>query len=751
MSKEYEKQPRLRRPPRLRNPPRFENKDYYDDEYILSGAQYPDTNNLSFNSQRRIGQGVGGSSGMNYAGGGGFSAMMIFTMLAVIVISIVAGVALGFSIYQFYWIKSVQSDVDSNDKDIAKLNMTIIYVNESTGDDNNPGTQAKPLLTIREAARRARRISNPEVIFDTGEYDWDFLSNKEDLVLFENGWFDGALVRGVPTILHSGVTWTTLTTGAFNVNRTVSGLNVVLTPGSLTGTFVDFPSDEGSSAFFGYRVILNNTADSITFTGEGISASYTFLNVFNTSVRFNIPDLPPTMPIGGSSLSTYQQIEFFVMDGMLTSGFMTQAYSMAGCRITPSEPDGSSMRASRSSRFHAVLFVDLREISIVRGGSNTEFSSCWIRRTNSTDPGTEGDFNSGSVTMNGVTWETTREIRISDALAEITESAFLGDTKMRFEAVFGNMNNVEIAVSRAGVRISEASAFTIENIFIHNDQPESNANLINLDSGSLVSFVGPDIHLMFGEGDSGQYFLNTDRSTFTMQSVTLVLDGSATTLFNIETSNANLQDFTLTLNASSVEVPTNIVPAVDISSSNLNIESVNWSFENINSAIRITTGSQVDILSSTINLNGGQSRDLLITASSMVTFDSTSVITSNCTNSADGCIKLTESSHMYATGDYNLTASSGVCVKIDSLSTLNIGPSAIFGFNCSEHEFEILDESKVFADSSATITLDQYSVNDTVLGGESNGTTFYFGTPDVRYTDGTEGAGIHGCSIRVSA
>jgi len=617
-------------------------------------------------------------------------------------------------------INTLESQVDTLQNKSKFLQTDIFYVALNGSDSNSGRSWDHAFLTIARASRASSAVATSSVYIGPGTFD----------VNVSDATFINIEVRGTLDIVD--------TLFVENISTTDQGFKLVtvsetLTPGALENTFFGRDPDDPRITIIendqhtfvgtqsgasinetGYVVkpattinILPDTDDSISLAGAA-TINFRFIS-FTSTADILLANFPTSMSVlacyfdcGGGNIN-------FMREGVLQMG---PAY-IANCSITGSAfatflmsdismDSASSLRLSQSKA--DLARVQMRNLLLV--------TSCTL---------------------------TSQLVVIQASDTGITPLFFRDSTATMASTWVESSGGAAVNVQRTSVTFSELTIVgdvNNENLLV------ADASYVRIYNGFSSTLISQSKHILC---TSSQMFLYDQDFEF-LGPTKMLLDAAESYIY-IEGIDLDVGD-----NIFTASVLTDA--KINFDRTNVRIFSATISIQNISTPGILFSESQVTINDGvTILVDTTDPNAIEIADNSFVTVGEGASITlySNATGNESAPLLVRDSSTFVTYGDQTLRSPLGVCVILARSSLLIHNEPASSTFTCGTNELFLQDLSHVIFDAASTATLAAGSANVTVLGGVSNATTLYLGTPDFLYNDGESGAGVQGCSLRVTA
>jgi len=634
---------------------------------------------------------------------------------------VVAGLYLAGWIWNRVNINENESDIDKLQSQTKYLSRNVFYVSK-TGNDNNPGTEKKPWLTLKHAAEELRIKKNVELRIGEGEFE----ANSSD---FE---FSMVAIYGTTEVVTTlNITSSTsLGDGRYRLNVTNT-----LVPDSL----VYLPFYLNSTSQVIVSVVLENGVDYV-ITEDDPGGSSSLIdeggivkdNTLTIITLINNGDTPNFA--NGSSV--YYEGITFNSNGTIVSTQYPLDITFLGCTFVCND---NGLQLARGGNFFASgCYFDQCKISTTQTMARIHRSV--ISEGRFTSDGGNGDINyvysTGFVVLqNAASYQVSYSIFDVESNVAIT----CKNAHVDFEVITSNSDNsYPMTISQGSDVYIQQSTFTCNNtlqmLLIFSDATvtiEGIHFIRNSGGGSGIMIHAIDAHVYLGGTD----YVFRGKTTGLLVAVgTEVKLNQGLFIGNQTINGGGVMDHMIVFTeGSSVEATGVTIEFTNLTNAGILFEESEVNFKSGN--ILLETGNRVgvEIARSTIYL--GEGLNLTINTSS-----------ADVTRSP---IYARTASTLTIAGNTDLSNDAGTCLYANDVVTTIIEETASTTLFCGLKEFQILWESSLHISNSSETTLSPGTVDNTTLGGEYNTTTFYAGTADISYTDGI-GPGLQGCKIMVT-
>jgi len=644
-------------------------------------------------------------------------------LLGVTAIALIASMAAIATIYGLWgW---TRYDIDQNDNDISKLQkktnllLTKTFYVATNGSDKNPGTEKKPFLTVKKASDASSYVSESTVIFGPGT----FQVNASDFM------FDNINLTGSLETVITAVTVTNATQDDYN--RFILTVTNSLVPDALANLYYQYGSNVNN------RILIEgNTADTITLMARSMSIA----DAINTTG--SVLSLVTTIEVldDGTGSVTYSQSGYISLNYLMinapTINIMSGnpiAFSFIGCAIDCGSYQFQFARYG-NGEIGETVFTNCSNVLTYASTSQIyrsifESSHITIGGGNANIHNT--NLNDGYALIQYSALATISSLKITTShipiIVEYSSMAYISNCYLETSAI-------ALTVDQAIVSVSDLTIVETGNNY-----------LIYLKENSIGSFFGVTLNKTI---DTKAYFLLQDSEVY-FGTGTYSFSGPTNYIITATTSDVVMDNVIMNIDAE-VEGAA-VISKFYFYETNLRVQSGTFSMTNMTSPIFSFINSKVNFGSGSLTINTSNANALLATDSSTVAFQGIfdiSIATSTA-SSTNGPFVITDFSNLILAGTQTFSNPLGLCIYAGTGSSIEHQDSATTTFSCGTNEFYLQDLSRLIFDSTSTVILAN-SANSTVLGGTSNATTFYLGTADFLYTDGTSGAGIQGCQIRTT-
>jgi len=309
------------------------------------------------------------------------------------------------------------------------------------------------------------------------------------------------------------------------------------------------------------------------------------------------------------------------------------------------------------------------------------------------------------------------------------------------------MQNVYVNSSRLSpLRLlgQVTAEMTGDDNFIATTDSASSHGVLAVQSGSNFVLNNADVTLSLS--DDSLYHVECVVSTMQLTG-TVTVHGQSARIMSADTCTLSLRNFGLSADE------TNDASGYRIQATNTNFDIIDSdiTLSNVSNGILVSGGKSIAIGGDTVlDVQVNDNSALLIGKASVITADSNTEMILQTLSTSDPCVVLNSASSIVMGGTSTLLANFSTCVQLNTKSSFVHDSSASTKLFCNVTELTFQDMSDGVYTSGSSATLLPGTADKTLIGADLHNTSDLIASLDTLFSDGTSGAGVQGCRLRVT-
>lgn len=604
----------------------------------------------------------------------------------------------------------------------------VVYINV-TGDDSNPGTQSKPVATLRRAIRMTRFNKNATFYFGPGTFNVGDLLERGQRAQFVSGTY----VEGTTEVLLD----TTITGASLSLFNSTYNVTDVMTPGEFVGKRILLVFD----TFFSHGIILENSIDTITIAGRTSIPPDSKLQVYDllTTITWD----SGSTQLGGVSKTSWKFFRFEMGgDAVLNSG--SAATNLIACDLFGENEYNMRNSANGGGVLESVRFVDLNTFITWRSGTTT-FIRCVSAQTNASEI-TQFFFAEGVATIENGMFFNYSNVQVQRGLLNAQGVTVLNGFIHAQDSAIAYFDELRVESNRKSALLIDSDSNVVlegDNNFLGSIDGSSSRGVVHVRQSSKFTSIHP-LTISLSE-DTGSH-LHCEQASAWFQNVVTV-HGRASSILLATGCKFTLNKVTLTAD----ETNDGSSYRIEAVNTNFNLHDGEITITNVTQGIYVSGGESVtlaDTTELTVQVNTGPA--LFIDDGTPLSVGEDATVSLETLDASDPCVWITTYSSIVLKGTSTILANDSTCILIDTKSSFVQALSASTSLRCNVTELTLASKSEGVYTTGSSATLLPGTADKTMIGADTHNTSDLIASPGETFSDGSVGAGVQDCSLYIT-